>query len=1086
MRASGWSAWLGLWFLFSLLVGVEALAQTPPKECRITWGGKTWLAFKASGGVATGRDPGNQQVDVLVAAAPKGVTPEARLHCDAYGYDMSVDGGGTAPSGHEFGLGAAVPIKPGQNSVTVRFKDPKRPTAPSTSWTLNFTAWVYTIGPWGQLERPPFPGNPKEEWIYPELVDAAGNFYARLGARQPDNKSVVGLARYAPGGKLTLYQITPTGPWSEIEPFRKLIAADKDGNLYVEHSGNIVLFSPSGNFLRSLGALGMGIPVKSVQDLDPWAPRQYPPNPPKSSLSAVSGFPYGESTSAIVDGAVHLLGYAAETAGRDKQKVLLVRFTLDGKLEVLATVAGPGTKYEGGWTLAASPDGNLHFPVQASGKTVLLTYSKQGAFVRETSSFPSGLERLKGIDSEGAFYGDQCSRVSKDFSLRGMRLEDLRYRYRERKSINEPQVEIDLLTNAEAPKGAKGTPHCWVDRDVVYVLHPDRQVAKFTLQGGAPAPAQQALPSMPTLSIRLGPEDRVVLDGAKRVNLEACLKDPKGDPMPGVEVTFSANDKDLPKRGRIEYPEGSSRTTDTKGCATGFYLPPLVRDKDLGQQGGLTLEDRRRPLIIAFEARAVLKGQAPLEASANATAFPLLDALFKISRRGYATVEKIPALIPSLRGGIATGTAVHKPQGTGQGGGTAQTFGFPVAGATVELMDLDGKPLGSAATDANGSFTIDFRTEGGASRPNKLLGDELVFTQYEPEVENQVSRTRVALRAMEAGTISGSQEQYGYQTGGLRALLDDHFPMRLAAAAKDQAIDMELDRLERVGLLVVSLRATHDLTQHAATRFSDSLGDMVEGISGILLDKFNPLGAKAQLGAKEYRLGEQVGGVAASATGAGAAKGELLTPMRWKTAHFVVGKLSAGLTSKVGQDALTAGYEIAAWEKAKNFLAETLANGNEGWKGGLARLLTTPCRDLGQAELDRARDLWARDAIPYTGSPIGPIVRERYAEIAAHKQAVADQQLEWDLFKTNVRQGLDLLQKSATVIAAATTGPVAAQEMSEGLGKLQTALEAFGAAADAYQGYQWWKDWSTGMRAMRQFGETALGPAVGETALRAP
>jgi hypothetical protein len=58
--------------------------------------------------------------------------------------------------------------------------------------------------------------------------------------------------------------------------------------------------------------------------------------------------------------------------------------------------------------------------------------------------------------------------------------------------------------------------------------------------------------------------------------------------------------------------------------------------------------------------------------------------------------------------------------------------------------------------------------------------------------------------------------------------------------------------------------------------------------------------------------------------------------------------------------------------------------------------------------------------------------------------------------------------------------------MSEGLGRFQTALEAFGAAADAYQGYQWWKDWGTGMQAIRQFGETALGPAVGETALRAP
>ena len=67
-----------------------------------------------------------------------------------------------------------------------------------------------------------------------------------------------------------------------------------------------------------------------------------------------------------------------------------------------------------------------------------------------------------------------------------------------------------------------------------------------------------------------------------------------------------------------------------------------------------------------------------------------------------------------------------------------------------------------------------------------------------------------------------------------------------------------------------------------------------------------------------------------------------------------------------------------------------------------------------------------------------------------------------------------------------TAGPVAAQEMSEGLGKFQTALEAFGAAADAYQGYQWWKDWGTGMQAIRQFGETALDPTVGETVLRAP
>jgi hypothetical protein len=727
----------------------------------------------------------------------------------------------------------------------------------------------------------------------------------------------------------------------------------------------------------------------------------------------------------------------------------------------------------------------------ADHKKSILTYSKEGALIRETPIPPphdNYLGRMYGIDSEGALYGEHCSRVSKDFLLRGITLEDMRFRYRDRKDAYESQVSIDLLTGSERvpwPKGVPSAPSCLVDRDAIYISYPDRHVAKFTLQGSGPAPAQQALQAGPVLSISLS-EDRVVLDGKKRVNLEACLKDPRGAPVPEVEVAFSANDRDLPKRGQIEYREGVPPTTDAKGCAKAFYVPPLVQEKDLGRQGGLTLEDRRRPLIIAFEARALPKGQTPREASVNATALPLLDAMFRISRRGYVAVEKLPALIPSLRGGIVTGIVIHKPQGLGQGGAGTQTTGFPVAGAGVELLTMDGKPLGAATAETSGAFTIDFQAEGGISRPKTELADELVFTQYEPEVEDRLSQMRTVLRTLNEGTISGSQEKYAYQTGGLRALLDEHFPKRLAAAAKEQAIDMELDRLERVGLLLVSLRATHDLTQHAATRFSDSLGDMVDGISGILMDKFSPLGAKAKFGDKEFRLGEQLGGVAASATGAGAAKTELLTPMRWKTAHFVVSKLSAGLTSKVGQDALTAGYEIGAWEKAKNLLAEAIADGSEGWKSGLAGLLTDSCRSLGQAELDRARDLWARDAIPYSGRPIGPIVRQRYAEVAAHKQAVADRQLQWDLFKTNVRQGLDLLQKSATVIAAATSGPIAAHEISEGLGKFQTALEAFGAAADAYQGYQWWKDWGTGIRAMRQFGETALGPAVGETALRAP
>jgi hypothetical protein len=454
-------------------------------------------------------------VNVVTLAVPKGAAAHADVDCIADGYEAKVDGGTPVRIGYQEGAAYTVPVKPGSNSVTVQFSRSawNKSGPPSFSRTLAFTAWVYTIERWGQLQRPPYPGTPTKDQISPQLMDAAGNLYARVSAQyQATNTSELAIGRYSRGGTLeALYRITPLGPWSNGSRFfepRCLFPAD-NGLLRIDLAGNIIEFDPAGNFVRSLGSLGNAMLVKTPQDLDSEHRTFVPPGP--SPFSAISDLGYGQPTSvATFDGkTMYLIGTDAKTAGRAEQTQQLVRFSPDGALQVIATLAGPGSPYSRVNGLAAGPDGNIHtWTRSADNQPSIVTYDTRGTLVNKTPIPESHKARLDGglgIDSEGAFYGDHGGRISKDFSLEGWPVRELRFSRDRWVGQTGAPPRTDLLTGARIdPSKASTATSTWFDRDSVYVLYQDNEVAKFTLQGVAPAPTPKA---GPMADLRVTPDD---------------------------------------------------------------------------------------------------------------------------------------------------------------------------------------------------------------------------------------------------------------------------------------------------------------------------------------------------------------------------------------------------------------------------------------------------------------------------------------------------------------------------------------------------------------------------------------------------
>ena len=629
-----------------------------------------------------------------------------------------------------------------------------------------------------------------------------------------------------------------------------------------------------------------------------------------------------------------------------------------------------------------------------------------------------------------------------------MRLEDLRYRYRERKSINEPQVEIDLLTNAEPPKDSKGTPSCWVDRDAVYVLHPDRQVAKFTLQGATPTLAQASVAPAASAGLllrRLGGDfgTGVALDGQTPVDFEAVLTDPKGVPIAGAPVELTVVDQDLPRRGQLRYL--GLRQTDAQGRVRGRYLPPKIEARELDPRRGLP--------ILGFQATATPHGLPAADANENVRGLPLVPAFFRISRAGYATVDQIPAQIVTTQGGILAGNVVHRAarRVTLGAGMTEEIREYPVAAATVELLADARTILGKVTSGSDGSFRLEFGAQDApAARAEIALPEPLRFERLEPKVADHVLRFWQALRSL-------ADAQYGYEVQALTTLLDERFPERLAAANDEVSILKELDALERVGLLSTALLVSHRLVEYGSGRFVESIEAFVQG----LIDLFDPMQwekAGPDVRTAVFKLYEK-------------------TPLKRDLIRNSLGKLWLRLMTEQGYHAGSATGQ-AFWAPVKDYLTNLLLGGVEfsGWKPGVLKMCVGDYRKQAQAELDRAARAWESRTLPF-GGRVGPIFRARYADLEPRLRQAADRQMNLDSFKAGVKLGFDTLGNSVKIVASLYASPAGGEAARKGVDGLERRFKVFQSALDTGMMFDWAGDIAAGYEAARQFGQAALSAA---------
>jgi hypothetical protein len=985
--------------------------------------------------------------NVIVVAAPPGATAEVRVGCSHS--DLVVEGGRLEPRRGGHVEAWFVPVRTGENRVTVRFVDRQGQRVLERSRrTITFTAWVYTIERWGELELPA-----GSEEIKPHLMDAAGHLYATLHPKA--SAALLGLVRLSPGGRIaTRYQLG-TG---KVDHLQRLLGVDAAGNLYAVVKRNVVQFDPAGKFVRSLASLDTNGRLRSAADLDEGA---RPPADPRTPLAQFSHI----AESAMAGGAFYLIAWETPRLGGPTWKHFLVRFTLDGKATVLGQIAGPGKAHPGVQHLHVGPDGHLYTTAYRSGGPgTVLVLSRDGALVRE-HPVPQGRSGSVwgGVDTEGMLLTDaSCSRVAPDFSRRGGGVVNARYIRNRAFPARGETLTIDLLTGQEAKNLQTFGGQCWVHRGVVYAIYGDRQVARFTLQGAAgtvvadapPAPAPAPPPAK--LALRFGPyldradlAEGVVLDDqvGNVVTLGAVLTDDTGRPMPGVEVELSLNDQQLPVRGAFTV---RSTKTDAQGRVSATYKPPRLLEAQV-----------RRGAVIGVEARARLQGAAPLVAQANVLAYPLVQAVFRISRAGYTPVEGIAVPLASLQAGKVMGTVVHTaairhdlaaPAGSAARRG--EKTQFPVNHATVELLTRQGTRLGQAETDPRGGFTLEFAADPGSpGRPLTVVPEFLEFKLLDPEVGDLPRDVRDALQALR-------DKRYGYRVDALVALAEA-FPRRLAAAGDDGEALREIDRLFRVGMLAAALWKTHDLVAHAAAQWTASIETLVEDLLAI----FDPLNAVAP----DFHV--------VDAAGRTAIRSALKKPwLQQQLVQRVLGKLGAQWKKRAFRRATEKAYDATAWEWVKDQLQQTLLSGGAaatGWKERITGALVRRYREVAQAELDQAARLWGEGKIPY-GGRVGPLFRARYRELADDVAAVTARQLDRELDKANLKIFTSSVIQGLVVYGTATgAAPVvqATQWIDKGLKGLDTAL-------DASQDNAWFDTYEAGIASAQKFAQAALRARV--------
>jgi hypothetical protein len=722
---------------------------------------------------------------------------------------MSVDGGRIERrwSGGDV---AVVPVRTGENRVTLRYRDPQYPG--EVTHTIVFTAWVYAIELWGQLESP-FKRAPEYPRIRPRMLDAQGNLYATLEGRQ-GGKSLYGLAKYARGGRLAARFETgrddDTG-LSEWVRFDGPLLVTDNGDVYTQAGRDIARYSAAGKFLGSVAGLGGQSPARSLDELNDKIPRPWPQG--VAPTTYFHGF-LDLRSPAVVGGAAYAASYRTVAPGKPSE-VHVVAFTPDGRLISLVKIGESGKQaWLGGPVLGR--DGLLYAVIRRADQQIMLTISPKTGGVKETPDpfgIPAGanwMEPLVAIDADGAFYGGTaCTRLSRDswlYTSSGIAHRRIQHFYHGPSAQN-PKLRTDLLTGErydDSETGRKGRTvvlgTCLFDGGSLYALYDDLRVAKFTLQGAGVIARPEPVKALPAAALRLtvvepdgkGGERRrvadegVLLDG-RPVSFELTLTDAEGRPLPGVDVDLTVNDRLLPTPGALTILQ---RTTDAQGRVRAGYKPPLLGEDTLGG----------RPTAINVAARAAPKGLAPAELSVNLTTHTAASGLLVISRTGYELPAAVPVVVPPPgRGGTISGQVVYdiaRPTGPD---GLRRMESLPVAGATVELYRVgpDGRVselASEALSDAKGSFALVFPRGSRDEGTPIALAAPLRFDRYEEELVTRLTRFRQTLRTLGASP-------FGYRTAPLARVLDEQFPRRLAAAATEDAIDRELDALERVAIV---------------------------------------------------------------------------------------------------------------------------------------------------------------------------------------------------------------------------------------------------------------------------------------------
>jgi len=998
----------------------------------------------------------------LLVAVAEGEQPLAQVRCDTngppsaffgpvpekehYQIEMAVAGGKKIP----FNSSKArprwvVPVKSGENQVTVSFHDAKHPQLGEQRMTLNFSAYVYTLRSSGVLKSP-FE-DPKQN-ITNIITDPQGNIYAVVSSSRQK-----ALVRFAPDGRLAArYDIGAPDPKYGHQGAIMPLFADDRGHLFASVHNNIIEYGKDGRFIRSHGAFGMSGAVNSAADLAPGTKRVFDRDRP-AEWQRIKKL-HLNSPPVVANGAVYFIAEVYEQAAY----FALVRYQVGGMPEIVARLAGDATPYRYVEGMVPAPGGDIHVKVRgdggqplamlavnpASGKVSLLqklpTGNKVAPADKPLAMAAGGI--LKGMDG-GGYYLSEGFRLARDFgkvSGRPLNNQSLRYRHVLDSSGQYRDRISSEVVGARDKAFQKAT---WVHRGDVYVAYNDMRVLRFSLQGdgGVPAPQQMRAAAAASAQLEIARIDGelargAVLDGRTPLQLEARFT--AGDGKPRADVTLNGKLwQRLPEEGRLEWPDG--HRTDSNGRVRLTFIPPRVTRA--GMQAGKWAPEVRLTLSAEVKDAAEVQARIPLHG--------VMDLNLSVERPGFAGIETLPVELEDPRGGPVSGRVVFRLGAMLNAGQVSQERDVPIRGALVRLSDAEGGLMAEGLTDADGIFVLQAGEPEGAGET--LLAEPLVLTDFDPETLYFVQRILSVLQDMGGAN-------YGYDVSSLRAGFLPGLVAELASV-EPAGVPAVRSRMVRLGLLAAALRESHDLALHCSERFAESLVNVMNGLADI----GDPLGDN-NLGAL---IGPGDGGEDLGRKMLNEGKG-----LKNRLARWIFDELEKKFTS-VMAGAQSVKKDVG-WYWAKKLLmkavSDTAAN---PWQKQLVDGLMEAYRAETSKYLKLAAAAWQNGTLG-AGEQAEQAIRERYAALAESIRQVSQLQLDLDLYKADIDLGFDVIGQSLVALATIKAGPTAAEQVSGALDLFGKGLKTLTTGADAYVGFQWLMDYDQAMTAISGFSQTVL------------